>query len=56
MKTLISGGTVVNSSGPFPADVLVDGETIAGLAAPGSSTSASWREARRPRLDATGST
>ena len=36
MKTLITGGTVVNASGPFVADVLVDGETIAALGAPDS--------------------
>ncbi|UVS81535.1 dihydropyrimidinase [Actinokineospora sp. UTMC 2448] len=40
MRTLIRGGTVVNSGGPFPADVLVDGETIAAVAAPGLFTDA----------------
>jgi dihydropyrimidinase len=33
--TLITGGTVVSSSGATPADVLVDGEAIAALYAPG---------------------
>ncbi|KGM14176.1 dihydropyrimidinase [Cellulomonas bogoriensis] len=36
MKTLIRGGTVVNATGRTPADVLVDGETIAAVLAPGS--------------------
>jgi dihydropyrimidinase len=35
MTTLITGGTVVNSTGAVPMDVLVDGETIAALYAPG---------------------
>ncbi|WP_411722445.1 dihydropyrimidinase [Mycetocola sp.] len=36
MKTLIKNGTVVNSTGTAAADVLVDGETIAAVLAPGS--------------------
>ncbi|MCL3860279.1 dihydropyrimidinase [Actinotalea sp. K2] len=36
MKTLISGGTVVNATGRSRADVLVDGETVAAVLAPGS--------------------
>jgi dihydropyrimidinase len=32
---LIKGGTVVGPSGPYPGDVLVDGETIAAIFAPG---------------------
>ncbi len=36
MKTLITGGTVVNATGRGAADVLIDGETIAALVAPGS--------------------
>ncbi len=35
MRTLIRNGTVVNAGGAFPADVLVEGETIAAVAAPG---------------------
>jgi dihydropyrimidinase len=54
MRTLISGGTVVNASGPFAADVLVDGEIIAALVAPGSSDSLSWRESADRVIDATG--
>ena len=36
MTTLISGGTVVTTTGAGPADVLIDGETIAALLAPGA--------------------
>ncbi|SFB27930.1 dihydropyrimidinase [Amycolatopsis marina] len=35
MRTLISGGTVLSSTGAHQADVLVDGETIAAVTAPG---------------------
>jgi dihydropyrimidinase len=35
MRTLISGGTVLSSTGASTADVLVDGETIAAVTAPG---------------------
>ncbi len=35
MKTLISGGTVVSPSGRTAGDVLIDGETIAAVLAPG---------------------
>ena len=35
MSKLIKGGTVVSPSGPVRADVLVDGETVAALFAPG---------------------
>jgi len=37
MKTLIKNGTVVTATGRSLADVLVDGETIAAVLAPGSS-------------------
>jgi len=36
MKTLIKNGTVVNATGTGRADVLIDGETIAAVLAPGS--------------------
>jgi dihydropyrimidinase len=39
MRTLITGGTVVNATGPIPMDVLVDGETISALLAPGTGPS-----------------
>ncbi|MGK5681989.1 dihydropyrimidinase [Actinoplanes sp. URMC 104] len=35
MSILIKGGTVVGPTGPYAADVLVDGETIAAIFAPG---------------------
>jgi dihydropyrimidinase len=35
MTVLVKGGTVVNATGAQPMDVLVDGETIAALLAPG---------------------
>lgn len=35
MRKLIKGGTVVSPTGPILADVLVDGETIAAIFAPG---------------------
>jgi dihydropyrimidinase len=54
MTTLIEGGTVVNASGPFVANVLIDGERIAGLASPDSDTSRTWRESAERVLDATG--
>jgi dihydropyrimidinase len=38
MRTLIRGGTVVNPTGPQPADVLTDGEKIAAVLAPGLAT------------------
>ena len=38
-RTLIAGGTVVNATGPIAMDVLVDGETIAALLAPGTGPS-----------------
>ncbi|RSM76974.1 dihydropyrimidinase [Kibdelosporangium aridum] len=37
MRILITGGTVLSSTGAVQADVLVDGETIAALSAPGIS-------------------
>ncbi|RZS43650.1 dihydropyrimidinase [Herbihabitans rhizosphaerae] len=40
MRTLIRNGTVVNSTGTVAADVLVDGETIVAVTAPGVFTEA----------------
>jgi dihydropyrimidinase len=54
VKILISGGTVVNAGGPIAADVLIEGETIQGLCAPGSETSTAWRENADRVIDATG--
>jgi len=52
MTVLISGGTVVSASGPYPADVLVDGETIAAVYTPGVAALAGVSADRR--IDATG--
>jgi len=54
MKILISGGTVINASGPFAADVLIEGERIAGVVEANSSASTSWRESADQIIDATG--
>lgn len=54
MKVLISGGTVVNASGPIAADVLVDGEIIAGLCVRGSTNSSEWAKSADRIIDATG--
>jgi dihydropyrimidinase len=54
MTTLIEGGTVVNASGPFVANVLIDGEKVVGLASPDSSSALSWRGGAERILDATG--
>jgi dihydropyrimidinase len=54
MKILITGGTVVNASGPFEADVLVQDEVIVAMGARGSSTSATWSEGADRILDAAG--
>jgi dihydropyrimidinase len=51
MRTLIKGGTVLSSTGAVVADVLVDGEKIAALSAPGVAVSSS--EADKV-IDATG--
>jgi dihydropyrimidinase len=50
MTILITGGTVVGAGGPIPADVLVDGEQVAALYAPGRGPDA----AAAQTIDATG--
>jgi dihydropyrimidinase len=55
MKTLIKNGTVVNATGTANADVLIDGETIAAVLAPGSTLLGFDLEARVDRVvDAAG--
>ena len=49
-RTLITGGMVVNPTGALPADVLVDGETIAAVYAPGAAADVTADVA----IDATG--
>src|SRR5690606_27310629 len=51
-RTVITGGTVVTDYGVFPADVLIDGEQVAGLAAPGTLPASRTDDA--DRIDATG--
>jgi dihydropyrimidinase len=51
MKTLIHGGTVVTAEGSFPADVLVEGETIAAV---GRDLATSLAENADKRIDAAG--
>jgi dihydropyrimidinase len=50
MKTLISGGTVITAIDTVRADVLIDGETIVGIGAPGTNT---WAEEADAVIDAT---
>src|SRR6476619_3174850 len=50
--TLISGGQVISTTGVVPMDVLVDGEAIAALYAPGSAAAAGVTADRT--IDATG--
>jgi dihydropyrimidinase len=53
-RTLITGGTVVGPTGSVPADVLVDGETIAAVLAPGSTLLGADLAASARVIDATG--
>jgi dihydropyrimidinase len=53
VRILISGGTVVSPTGTQAAEVLVDGERIVALAAPGSDLANSFAEGAR-RVDASG--
>ncbi len=53
-RLAIVGGTVLSATGTMQADVLVDGERIAALAAPGSSAARSAATAADRVLDATG--
>lgn len=50
MRTLIKNGTVVTHAGRIDADVLVDGEKVVGLAAPGSHP---WETGADRVIDAT---
>ena len=53
MRTLISGGTVVTATGSQAAEVLVDGERIVALAAPGSDLATTFADGAQ-RIDASG--
>ena len=54
MRTLIAGGQVVGPAGATPMDVIIDGETITALAAPGSGLATSWAAEAERVIDATG--
>jgi len=54
MSLLIKGGTVVSATGAQPIDVLVDGETIVALLAPGSAPAEAAERGAEEVLDATG--
>ncbi len=54
MRARISGGLVVNASGPVAADVLIDGEMIVALVDPTSSVADSWSQSVDRVIDATG--
>ena len=54
MSLLITGGTVVGPTGRYPADVLVEGETIAALFAPGRAASPEGGVTADRTIDATG--
>ncbi len=54
MRILVSGGSVLSASGAADMDVLIDGERIAALAAPGTEVAASWAQAADRVLDASG--
>ena len=54
MRTLIAGGQVVGPAGATAMDVIIDGETITALAAPGSGLATSWAAEAERVIDATG--
>ncbi|WP_454854280.1 dihydropyrimidinase [Promicromonospora soli] len=55
MTTLITGGTVVNATGTVEADVLIDGEQVVAVIAPGSTALGADLAATADRvIDATG--
>jgi dihydropyrimidinase len=54
MRTLIAGGQVVSPAGATAMDVIIDGETITALAAPGSGLATSWAAEAERVIDATG--
>ncbi|MGE5291476.1 MAG: dihydropyrimidinase [Micromonosporaceae bacterium] len=54
MRILITGGTVVSATGAVPADVLVEDERIAALAAQGTDLAGEWRGAADRVIDASG--
>ena len=53
-RTLIKNGLVITASDELRADVLIDGETVAAVAATGSSVAEGWSENADTVLDAAG--
>jgi len=54
MTIVVRGGSVVSTSGATPADVVIDGETIAAVLAPGSPMAVAAADGAARVLDATG--
>ncbi len=54
MSIVITGGMILSPSGAVPMDVLVEGERIEALAAPGSEGAAAWAGRAERVIDATG--
>jgi dihydropyrimidinase len=54
VRTLIRGGTLVSPEGAEPADVLVEGEIVTAIAAPGSGMADVWQEGADTMVDASG--
>jgi len=54
MSTLIHSGLVVSATGSLQADVLVEGESVAALAQPGSAPAESWKASAETVIDASG--
>jgi len=54
MSTLIHSGLLLSATGSCPADVLIDGESVAALADPGSEIARAWRQSADTLIDASG--
>jgi dihydropyrimidinase len=54
MSTLIHGGLVLSATGRAPADILIEGESIAALADPRGELAAAWKQQADTLVDATG--
>jgi dihydropyrimidinase len=54
MRTVIRGGTVVSADGAELADVLIEDEIVAAVAAPGSGVADAWPQGADRVVDATG--
>jgi dihydropyrimidinase len=54
MSTLIHSGLLLSATGSAPVDVLVEGESVAALAVPGSELAQSWKSSAETQIDAGG--